>query len=155
TSQREAAHADVSVTIQNVKSDGLGQPLPAGIIRIYGKDQAGQSHFLGEDRIDHTPEGVEIRPRVGKAFDVTVQGTITERREYRKRRFENVMSYRFRAARAEPVTVTFRQAGFGTNWDIVTESAAHRTPDALSAEWDVTIPAKGEATLGFTVRQKE
>lgn len=155
TTQREAAHVDVDVTILNAKASGLGEPLPAGVIRIYGKDQAGQSHFLGEDRIDHTPDGLEIRPRVGKAFDVTVQSTITARREYKKDRFENAMDYKFRNARAEPVTVTFRQAGFGTNWDIVAESASHRAPDALSAEWDVTIPAKGETTLSFTVRQKE
>ncbi|MDA5192644.1 DUF4139 domain-containing protein [Govanella unica] len=153
--QREAAHVDVDITIANSKADGLGEPLPAGVIRIYGKDQFGQSHFLGEDTIDHTPEGLDIRPRVGKAFDVTVQSTITARREYKKDRYENAMAYRFRNARAEAVTVVFRQAGFGTNWDITAESASHSAPDALSAEWTVTVPAKGDSLLTFTVRQKE
>lgn len=154
-SDREALHVNVDVTIENSKADGLGEPLPAGVIRLYGKDGSGQTHFLGEDRIGHTPEGLTIRPRVGQAFDVTAQSTIKARREYRKDRFENDMAYTFRNARAEPVTVVFRQSGFGTNWDIVTASMKQTPVDADTAEWRVVIPAKGETTLSFTVRQKE
>ena len=44
----------VFVEFQN-KGDGLGIPLPQGIVRVYKKDSAGNAQFVGEDRIDHTP----------------------------------------------------------------------------------------------------
>lgn len=154
-SMAEPVHVDVDVTIHNTKADGLGEPLPAGVIRLYGKDSAGQSHFLGEDRINHTPEGLTLRPRVGSAFDVTAQATIVKRTEYKKDRYENQMRYQFRNAREEPVQLIFRHAGFGTNWDLIEQSAKGVVQDANTVEWIVSVPAKGESVLTFTVRQKE
>ena len=45
----------VFVELQN-KGEGLGIPLPKGIIRVYKKDAQGHAQFVGEDRIDHTPK---------------------------------------------------------------------------------------------------
>jgi len=39
-----------------------------------------------------------------------------------------------------------------SEWQIVEESGEHSKLDAQQAEWRVTIPADGEAEVGYTVR---
>ena len=36
---------------------GLGDQLPAGILRFYMRDKRGDPQFIGESRIEHTPMG--------------------------------------------------------------------------------------------------
>ena len=49
---------DVQVLYQfrNEEKAGLGVPMPAGIVRVYQADSKGSVHFVGEDRIGHTPK---------------------------------------------------------------------------------------------------
>lgn len=46
-------------------------PLPAGRIRLYRRDSAGQMEFIGEGAINHTPTDETVKVPVGSAFDVT------------------------------------------------------------------------------------
>ena len=47
------------VEFQN-KGDGLGIPLPKGIVRVYKKDTQGNAQFVEEDQIDHTPRNETV-----------------------------------------------------------------------------------------------
>ena len=67
---RPTQNAHVFLTFQNREEDGLGMPLPGGIMRVYQADQSGMLQFSGEDRIRHTPKNEEVRLTLGKAFDV-------------------------------------------------------------------------------------
>src|ERR1700730_1591728 len=49
---------------------GLGDQLPAGVLRFYMRDQRGDPQFIGESRIDHTPMGSTLSLETGDAFDV-------------------------------------------------------------------------------------
>jgi hypothetical protein len=57
----EKPKVGVFVSLDNSKKNGMGMPLPKGIVRVYKKDSAGSLQFIGEDRIDHTPEEETIR----------------------------------------------------------------------------------------------
>lgn len=59
----------VVLTLNNSKEEGLGMPLPAGVVRVYKADSEGQLQFLWEDKIDHTPKDEEVKVIVGSAFD--------------------------------------------------------------------------------------
>ena len=59
----------------NDKTSHLGLPLPKGIIRLYQADSKGSAQFIGEDRIDHTPENKRIVIKPGNAFDITASKT--------------------------------------------------------------------------------
>ncbi len=61
----------VRVEIENESSNNLGIPMPKGVVRTYLKDSQGNSQFVGEDKIDHTPEGEKISLNLGDAFDIT------------------------------------------------------------------------------------
>ncbi len=58
------------VTFRNDEKGGLGIPLPKGKVRVYQRDADGKEQFIGEDAIDHTPRGEEVRLYLGNAFDI-------------------------------------------------------------------------------------
>ncbi|MDZ4859636.1 MAG: DUF4139 domain-containing protein, partial [Candidatus Hydrogenedentes bacterium] len=63
-------HVGVFLEFQNKEANGLGMPLPAGVMRVYQEDSEGMLQFAGEDRIKHTPKDEKITLRLGEAFDV-------------------------------------------------------------------------------------
>src|SRR6266849_1859466 len=58
---------------------GLGDQLPAGVLRFYMRDKRSDPQFIGESRIDHTPMGSKLSLSTGDAFDVKVQSTVEKR----------------------------------------------------------------------------
>lgn len=61
---------NVVVEMTNSEKNGMGQPLPAGKVRVYKRDAKGQVQMVGEDKIDHTPREEKIRLYIGDSFDV-------------------------------------------------------------------------------------
>ena len=55
---------------------GLGDQLPAGIVRFYIRDKRGDPQFIGESGIDHTPMGSTLSLATGDAFDVKVHAVV-------------------------------------------------------------------------------
>jgi len=149
--QGEPQNADVAVQFANSSQGGLGHQLPAGIVRVYVKDAAGEPKFVGENRIDHTPQGSDVSVKIGEAFDVTVQPTVLANERVDKRNARYRMSYLVRNARSQPVTVDIRQGGLWKNGKVVDESLKSRRIDAYNLGWEVPVPANGETTLTFTV----
>ena len=143
--------AEVRMRFSNSKSGGMGEQLPSGVVRIYMRDAHGQPQFVGEDHIGHTSAGSELALKIGDAFDVTVQPTLTQTRSISKRKSEYDMSYLVRNARATPVVVTLRQDGLWRENSVLKESIAGRRTDFNSFAWDVPVPANGESTLTFTL----
>ena len=151
-------NVEVRVAFDNTKGNGLGKPLPMGTVRFYGQDKAGNSQFLGEAGIPHTPEGGEADLRIGKAFDVTVKPTVLSQQVLNRgegpRHVEWAMAYEVKNAKDQAVTVDLRQSGLGGEWEVVEESRKHEKLDADTARWLVKVPAKGAVTVKATVRQR-
>lgn len=150
-SQSEPQHADVVLQFSNAKASGLGAPLPAGIVRVYVRDADGEPRFVGENSIDHTPQGSELSIKTGDAFDVTVLPTSVSSERESKTRTKQTMSYLIRSARAEPITVEIRQKGLGRDGRVISESIKSTRIDAQTLGWSVPVAANGETTLTFTV----
>jgi len=153
SSSDEPQSAEVRVRFSNAKAAGLGEPLPSGVVRVYSRDTRGQPQFIGEDHVGHTSAGSELALKIGDAFDVTVLPTLDQTNRISKRKVEYTMTYLLRNARAAPVVVTLRQDALRRENEIVKESLKGRRTDSDSFAWDVDVPANGEATLTFTLRQ--
>jgi hypothetical protein len=141
----------VFVEFDNRKKDNLGMPLPKGIVRVYKQDQQGRPQFVGEDRIDHTPENETVRLKLGDAFDVTADRKQTDFRKLSgdsryNYRFESAYEIRLKNAKDEAVTVTVAEPVPG-DWRMLQESHPHAKPSADTALWKIRVPAKGEAVL--------
>lgn len=150
--------AAVLIEVHNVKDAGLGQPLPGGVIRVYKKDGAGQTHFVGEDTIRHTPEQGTIRLHLGEAFDVTADKVQSDYKKFKQADssgfiFESEYAIRLNNARNEEVTVTVQESIPG-EWEILSESVQHTRSSAQLASWTVPIPPKGSASLTYRIRVK-
>jgi len=151
SSQAQPESATVAIQFSNAKLAGLGNQLPAGVMRVYVRDKAGDPKFIGENAIDHTPAGSELSIKTGDAFDVTSQGTLVSDEKVSKTRSRYTMKYLIRNARPEPVTVELRQGGLWRDGEVKAESLKSRRVDARTLGWSVPIPANGETTLTFTV----
>ena len=152
-SSQEPISAQVRVRFSNSKAGGLGEPLPAGVARIYARDMRGQPQFVGEDLLGHTSAGSDIALRIGDAFDVTVTPTVLQTTKVNRRTTEYQVSYLVRNARAEPITLTLRQDELSRINEVRAESIKGRRTDADSFAWEIPVPANGENTLVFTLRQ--
>jgi hypothetical protein len=145
----------VFVDFQN-KGEGLGIPLPKGVIRVYKQDSQGNALFVGEDRIDHTPKNETVRLKLGDAFDVTADKKQTAfqklagsgRYTYL---FESAYEIVLKNAKPEAVSVTVREPMPG-DWTMLSESHAHIKAASGTAEWKVVVPAEGQTTLTYRVR---
>ena len=147
----------VFVEFQN-KGDGLGIPLPKGIIRVYKKDAQGNAQFVGEDQIDHTPRNASVRTKLGDAFDVSADRKQTDfKRLTGERRhtdiFETSHQIVLKNAKKEAVIVIVREP-IPAEWIMIEESQPHTRPASGMAEWKVSVPADGQTTLTYRVRVK-
>jgi len=149
--------AGVFVEFTN-KGDGLGIPLPKGIVRVYKKDSKGNAQFIGEDRIDHTPKNETVRLKLGDAFDVTADRKQTDFKKLSgfsryNYVFESAYQIVIKNAKSEPVTVKVVEPMPG-DWQIQSESHPHTKAASNAAVWNVNVPAEGKTTLTYRVQVK-
>jgi hypothetical protein len=126
---------------------GLGDQLPAGILRFYMRDKHGDPQFIGESRIDHTPMGSTLSLATGDAFDVKVRPVVDKRTRLGNLDWQSDMRYELSNALPRPVTVRLLQEGLWGDSRITAESEKSTRRSADIAEWAVTVPANGKSTL--------
>ncbi|WP_312784343.1 DUF4139 domain-containing protein [Brevundimonas sp.] len=151
----EPSAAEVGVIFSNA-SGAAARALPAGVMRVYVKDEAGEPRFIGEDQVDHAPAGSEIVITTGEAFDVTVQPRVVSsaaapKSSYYRWRTRYAMEYTVRNARQQPVTVEVRQRGLGRDTELSEQSVEGDLRDANTVVWRVPVPANGETKLTATI----
>ena len=146
TSNESPEHVSSVLKFSNVE-----RALPAGIVRVYMHDDSGESKFVGENDLDHSPAGSDVAITIGEAFDVTAQATLVSSERIYGSRTRYAISYAFRNAQPKPVTVDLRQSGLWRDGKVDVESLPSKRIDANTLGWSVPVPANGETVLTFTV----
>jgi hypothetical protein len=148
---RDGSKVRVRVDFGNEKGEGLGLPLPAGRVRVYALDPSGAPALVGEDAIGHTAVGERLAILSGIAYDLV--GTRTRMAHTRVSRnvTEDRFEIRLRNRAGAQATVVVTESLFG-NWEITEKSADYRKKDAETAEFELDVPAGGEAKLTYTAR---
>ncbi|HEU4604598.1 MAG TPA: DUF4139 domain-containing protein [Steroidobacteraceae bacterium] len=149
--EAEPAHAASVVRFMNSSKTGLGAQLPAGVVRVYVRDDKGVPKFVGESAIPHVPQGSDVSVKIGEAFDITVQPTLQNQQSAGFLRSRYTMKYALHNARAQSVAVDIRQGGLWRDSKVLHENLKSTMPDARTLQWTVPVPANGDATLEFTV----
>lgn len=136
------------------EGEGLGEDLPAGRMRVYQADVDGSAVLIGENRIDHTPQGETVRFELGTAFDLVGERTQTEF----ERRGNNMMreSYEIKlrnhkdskTAEIRVQEILFRWR----NWEILESSDPYTKLNAATIEFRVPVEAGAEKVITYTVR---
>jgi hypothetical protein len=141
----------VFVEFKNSKDNNLGQPLPAGVVRVYKADQTGAQQFVGENRIDHTPKDESVRVKLGDAFDVVAERKQTDYKAIARRVFEYAYEIRIRNHKEEDVTVIVNEP-IGGDWEIISSTFPAEKTAAFAARFRVPVAKDGEAVLSYRVR---
>jgi hypothetical protein len=143
SSDSQPVNVASQLAFSSSRDGGLGDALPAGTVRFYQRDSAGNPQFIGENGIGHTPMGSELTLSTGDAFDVFVQAEVESRdrmtaadyeRSARYRVIEDgqvtrtveidravdywrtTMRYTLTNAKPEPVEVELVQGGLDYGW---------------------------------------
>ncbi len=146
----------VYLALKNDQESNLGIPLPGGVIRVYKNDSAGRTQFIGEDKIDHTPEDEDILLKLGNAFDVTAK-----RIQSSFKKVANQGAYNFSAeigqkisvknATEKAVEILLREEIPG-DWEMIAETGLHKRISSNIVEWHLTLPASGSIDHEYVVR---
>ena len=134
---------------KNEEKSGLGAPLPAGILRVYGKDQGGSNRYLGAADVWNAPKGAKVDVTLSNAFDLYTMRRITATKKISKHTFRKSVEITVHNAKSAEADVVVVQ-NFDGKYKIDDESIKHEAPDATTARWKVHVPAGKETVLKFT-----
>jgi hypothetical protein len=136
---------------KNESSAGLGLPMPAGVVRVYQADSKGGVHFVGEDRIGHTPKDEMLNLKIGNAFDVVSERKQVDFEKISSNVYEMEYEVVIRNHKATPVIVEVNEPIGGT-WRVIRTSHEYTKSDAWAAQFNLQVPADGTTTLKYRIR---
>jgi len=141
------------VEFENSKAANLGVPLPAGIVRLYKRDEADDAlEFLGGDSLGHTPRDETVRLYVGDAFDLVGQRLRKTYEEPKADQIRESFEIELRNHKPTAVTVSVLEHLYRyVNWKIEKSSLPFKQLDSQSVEFALPVPANGKATVSYTV----
>lgn len=126
---------------ENTTRAGLGEPLPAGSVRIFEANGAG-SIFVGQSGIQDRPIGTEIELEMGRALDVLVESDL---RAEEGRRVQLVADYRAINDKTRSIDLEIRHFTYGVTDLAVEESSQSYELTGDSITWRFTVPPGAEA----------
>lgn len=142
-------HPNIEISFTN----SSGQPLPDGLVRLYRQDKKATLQFVGEDRLNQTPDGVKAKIHPGQSFDVTLTHSQTDYEITDKNQFEASYKVVIKNAKSTPETVRVEER-FPGQWQL--EEASHKTTERAgqSAVWKIDVGAGADETLTYRVSVK-
>jgi hypothetical protein len=133
---------------------GLSADLPAGRIRVYKEDVDGAGLLIGENTIDHTPKGEDVRIFLGNAFDLVGERTQTNFQFISKDVVQETFEIRLRNRKdTESVEIRLPERLYRwSDWQIIDSSIPFTQTDSSSVEFRVTVEPNVEQVVTYTVQ---
>jgi hypothetical protein len=138
---------------KNEEKNGLGIPLPAGIVRVYQKDSKGGILFAGEDHVDHTPKDEEVSIHIGNAFDVVAEHKQTDYKHVDTHTWEFEFEVTLRNHKDSPIVVQVNEP-IGGDWEMLSSTYKYTKTAAFAAQFSVPVAKDGTSVLKYRVRAK-
>jgi len=141
---------NLMVSFENRKSSGLGEPLPAGIVRFFDAATDGDV-FAGEARMGDKPIGLPIELQYARAMDLMMRIEVDDDLDDVPDDAEAAdITFAVANAKPLPVAMEIRQA---LNEDIANArivKANHRTTRKFGDyAWRFTVPANSAGSLTY------
>jgi hypothetical protein len=118
---------------------------------VYQSDSKGGTHFVGEDRIDHTPKDEAINLKIGNAFDVVSERKQIDFEKIASNVYEVEYEIVLRNHKATPIAVELNEPIGGT-WRIIRTTHEYTKTDAWAAQFNAAVAAEGTTTVKYRVR---
>ncbi|MGE0702563.1 MAG: DUF4139 domain-containing protein [Vicinamibacterales bacterium] len=136
---------------ENREKDGLGMPMPAGVVRVYQADSKGGLQFAGEDRINHTPKDETLNVKIGNAFDVVAERKQVDFERIASEVYEVEYEVTLRNHKTTAISVEVNEPIGGT-WRILSSTHEWTKTDAWAARFVAPVPGEGETVVRYRVR---
>lgn len=158
TAEPMAQSVQTLISFRNIGAEGLGQPLPKGVIRVYQSEGSGQSdarRLVGEADLDRVAAGAKAEISLGQAFDLTLERTAMSYERTGKNSFKGAWDITLRNSKAEAATVVIQES-FPGKWKVTQSSHKVARSTARTAEFEILVPPTGEGqplvlSYSFTV----
>lgn len=148
----------IRIEFTNDKASHLGMPLPAGKVKVFGRDKSGSVQMLGEDTIGHTPRDEKISLVVGRAFDVVAERKRTSfqliRRGNEVRGIIETFEIEIRNRKETPENVNVIERLYGGEWKITAKNMEFTQLDSNTVEFVVALNANEVKKLVYTVESR-
>lgn len=132
----------------------MGADLPAGRVRVYQEDVDGAALLIGENQIDHTPKGEQVKLYLGNAFDLVGERVQTNFVYLGDNVLEETYQITLRNRKDnQAVEVRVPEHLFRwSNWEILNSSDPFNKTDSSSIEFRLIVEPGAEKVLTYTVR---
>jgi hypothetical protein len=137
--------------LKNTEAANMGVPMPAGVVRVYGKSSSGARQLLGEARIGHTPRDETLELRTGYAFDLVAERRRMEYRSHGKRTHESLWEIELRNRSENDVVIEVHESMPG-EWTVLETSHEYSKVEAFRARFDVPVAAGETSVLRYRIR---
>jgi hypothetical protein len=141
---------DVLLEIKNEASNGLGKPLPAGVVQGAMITDAGARVPLGEDRVGHTPDGATMKLHFGRSFDVQVRRRLTNFQRISQTTTRCTWELEVRSGKARTETVELDEQVPG-RWQVLRSSHRWEKVSAGLLRIPVEVPPKGVVRVTYEI----
>ncbi|PYU88366.1 MAG: DUF4139 domain-containing protein, partial [Acidobacteria bacterium] len=142
---------EVHLKFRNSAGNSLGQPLPAGTVRVYQGDSKGRVQFIGEDHISHTPKDEALDLHIGDAFDVVEERKQTDYKILAHDTYEMAYQITLRNHKLDAIAVEVNEP-LGGDWTMLESNYKYEKTAAFAAQFNVPVAANGESVLKYRVR---
>ena len=144
----------VYLKFKNDEGNGLGIPLPKGIVRAYQQSADGSIVFIGEDQIDHTGKERDVELKMGEAFDVIVERKQTEFRKVGNNVVRFAWELRIKNSKDAPQRIELEETLPG-EWRIIESNSKYEKLDGHRIKFTVNAQPSGKGSDSVVTYQAE
>ncbi len=145
---------ELSLSFVNTSKNGLGRPMPAGLVRVFMPTSDGSQLLAGESNVGHKGEGAKVDLTLGRSFDVKVERRQTTFKKLGKRSVE--MGWRIEILNGKNSAQALKLNDmYSGEWDVTKADSDYVKKDAGTLEFDLSVPPTKDGTpvvLNYTVR---
>jgi len=150
-SQPDKPKVKVNLEFTNAEKNGLGMPLPKGVLRVYKADSRDELQFIGEDSVSHTPKDEKVRVFLGEAFDITATRVKANHIDLGGDHARETYEIILKNHKDVDIVVTVIEPLPGwREWRIAESNIEHKKVSAYKVEFQVAVKAGGENKLIYT-----
>jgi len=147
--ERRQITPTLQLKFDNSQANQLGEPMPAGSVRVFSPDNSGQMQFTGGSNIANQAVNNEVTLQLGQAFDVTVEQQQTA---FEKSFDSVIISQKVTVSNtANRASKLILKTPFNKRWELIESNQSYR-PVGNGTEWTLNTPANSNTELTFRVR---
>ncbi|TAL18240.1 hypothetical protein EPN96_02845 [bacterium] len=151
--EEKNVHPRVLLRIKNTSDNGLGMPLPAGVVRVYSPDAGKSRTLLGEDSTGNTQKDGLWELAVGSAFDISAERKLLSTRQTDQWTSEG--EFEITVENAGEETEVEVAESFGGRFRVLQSTHQYNMRDADTVVFTLPLPKEGKAVLRFKVRLEQ